>query len=281
MKHRELRQLNIVFALFAATFVCSKAWSEPTLERIESGDPAHPGQPHDIVLEMTWPEAPEAYTILPAEFSEPEWGTMELVRTEGFSRDGQNVVRQIIQVTADEPGEYTVPEIRVSFMNPEAMTPAETTAEATTPPDRSAYPTLRIASFPLSVQPSGRMTWISAGLGVLLLLAIVCVVVLARRNKAAPESMPEPGVSLDDIQTTLHVARKHRLDGNYYGFYADLGRAAELIADRGGDGNLAGVLNAQAQHVGYGGHRPTEDEMDGHFRDVERALTGVSGGERS
>jgi hypothetical protein len=75
------------------------------------------------------------------------------------------------------------------------------------------------------------------------------------------------------VQGALHAARRQRLDGKFYEFYLELGRAAAALPSEGRPPGLAETLKARAQEVGYKGVRPTDDRMDGDVRDVERALT--------
>jgi hypothetical protein len=63
------------------------------------------------------------------------------------------------------------------------------------------------------------------------------------------------------------------LDGHFYEYYLELARAVNALPAERKPAGLAETLQGRAQAVGYQGVRPTEDEMDGDFRDVERALT--------
>ena len=69
----------------------------------------------------------------------------------------------------------------------------------------------------------------------------------------------------------VHEARRHRLDGDWYAFYRALGRAMARLRPEADA--LTRRFEARANEVGYGGIRPTDDELDGAMRDAERALT--------
>ena len=69
----------------------------------------------------------------------------------------------------------------------------------------------------------------------------------------------------------MHSARQHRLDGDFYRFYLDLSRAAEALHATGEAPELAATFKTRAQEAGYKGARPTDDQMDGDLRDLERA----------
>ena len=74
------------------------------------------------------------------------------------------------------------------------------------------------------------------------------------------------------VQDALHKARQQRLDGQFYEFYVELSRAAGLVANGSEGRDVAVLIKAHAEEVGYKGLRPTDDQMDGDFGDVERAL---------
>ena len=60
------------------------------------------------------------------------------------------------------------------------------------------------------------------------------------------------------------------MDGAYYAFYQELVRAAELLGPRCA-GDMA-ALRGRAQDAGYGGARPSDDQIDMDLRSVRRAL---------
>jgi hypothetical protein len=74
------------------------------------------------------------------------------------------------------------------------------------------------------------------------------------------------------VAEAVRLARVHRQEGDFYKFYLELARAASALPDPGEPPNLAAALKARAQEAGYKGARPTDDQMDGDLRDLERAV---------
>ncbi|NIA15493.1 MAG: hypothetical protein GWP08_15625 [Nitrospiraceae bacterium] len=116
------------------------------------------------------------------------------------------------------------------------------------------------------------MFWIFGGLGASLFLGGFGWWLARRKRRPEPAAPSSDESSLSAVQDSLHRARKHRLDGRFYEYYTALSEAAADLSAKGESCELTAGLRARAQDVGYRGHRPTDDEMDGHFRDVERAL---------
>lgn len=285
MRHLKNVKLNgIRFWAFATFLVCAVqtlGFADPEVAVVHPDETLHPGDPYEVVVETTWVGDVTDYAILPAKFDDVEWGSAELVRVESFRRGETNVVAQTIVFTPDSVGEYTTPEVVIPFVYPEAATPTENVAPGTAPPGSSVYPTLVAKPFLFTVHPDRTLTWFSSGLGALFLIAFIGWFGLRRwrRKEAAPHIPSERPLDLSAAQTALHAARKHRLDGDYYAFYTDLNRVAQAVRGKGEEPALTETLSQRAQQVGYGGKQPTDDEMDGDFREVERVITKLRQGE--
>jgi hypothetical protein len=74
------------------------------------------------------------------------------------------------------------------------------------------------------------------------------------------------------FEEALRCARRRRQEGDFYKFYVELARAAETLEVGGQQPELAATLKERAQETGYRGVRPTDDQMDGDLRDLERAM---------
>jgi len=260
-------------ALVLSAILSGISGAEPEVRIIREDGVARPHRPYQFQCEVTWPGAASAYAILPAEFDPIDWGTMTVTGVRSSVKDGTNVITQDIVVFPTKPGTFEVPALRVPYLNPEATPPAEKAAARTDPPASSASPSLRAEPFTLEVRPARNLFWISGGLGASLLLTVVGWRVACHlRRKRQPISLSGAAPSrpnLESLHAQMHTARQCRLDGRFYEYYQALARAAELLPDTGA---LAATLHARAQEVGYRGVRPTDDELDISFRDVERAL---------
>jgi len=266
---------RVVYVLFLAVFSCVHAVAEPELKVTPQEGSAHLNRPFRVVLEVTWQGSPSDYAVLPAEVGALDWGSVQLGPMESTTRDGLNLVAQTVEFVPNKTGEFKTPEIKVSYLDPEATPPAEKAAPETAPPDSGASPSLRADPFLILVRPARTWFWISGGLGASLLL------VLAgwwsarrwRRPQPAPRMDSTPAVDVTAIREALHRAKQHRLDGNFYGCYREMARAAAGLPREDNGYCLADRISARAQEVGYRNIRPTDDEIDGAFREIERALT--------
>lgn len=244
----------------------------PELKVIPQKGPAHPHRAFRVVCEVSWAGSPSEFSILPAEADSIDWGAVGVPEVRAFVRDGVNVVSQTLEIVPEKSGEFQSPKIRVRYLIPEATPPAEKPAPGTVPPDSGASPSLGADPFAIVVRSSTSYVWISGGLGASLLLTALgwWSVRHARRPQPPPSTA---GTDLSDVQHAMHAARQHRLDGDFYGYYRELHRTAQAIPLPDDDhANRVATLAARMQEVGYRGVRPTDDQMDGDWRDIERAL---------
>ncbi|MCX5757147.1 MAG: hypothetical protein NTU83_01305 [Candidatus Hydrogenedentes bacterium] len=244
----------------------------PELKIIPQQGPAHPYHAYRVVCEVSWTGSPSDFSILPAEADAIDWGTVRVSDVRAFVRDGVNVVSQTLEIVPNKTGEFQSPKIRVRYLIPEATPPAEKPAPGTVPPDSGASPSLGADPFNIVVRSSTFYVWISGGLGAsLLLTALGWRSVRFSRRPQPP--LTTAGADLSHIQHAMHAARQHRLDGDFYNYYHELHRTAQAIPLSDSDhANRIATLAARMQEVGYRGVRPTDDQMDGDWRDIERAL---------
>ncbi len=280
--------------------------AEPELKVIPQDGCAHPtvcqtttncGHAYRIVCEVSWAGNASDYTILPAEADPVDWGTVALTEAKAFVRNdaagARNIVSQTIEITPasippNNTGSFKTPAIRIAYFNPEATPPAESAAPpaaapGTVPPVSSASPSLGADPFDLMVCPDRSPIWISGGLGASLLLTALGWWSVRRLRRPQPTlkngvrdsglGSRERGESTSDVVAeAIRLARVHRQEGDFYKFYLELARAASSLPDPGEPPNLAAALKARAQEVGYRDARPTDDQMDGDLRDLERAV---------
>ncbi|MBI5092361.1 MAG: hypothetical protein HZB26_07945 [Candidatus Hydrogenedentes bacterium] len=270
------KQLNPVLrgTVWVLVFLAGgAAYAEPELKTTPQAQPAHPRQAYQIVCEVTWEGDPARYAILPAETETIDWGTVRVKKSIATVRDGMNLVSQTVEIVPEKVGEFSVPAITIAYLHPEDISPSETNASRTDPPERGASPTLASDPFTLRVQPDRTLAWVSGGLGVLSL----CVALgwwFAKRNRKrrAERPSPSPAPDIASAESALKNARQRRINGEYYEFYVELNRAVQVLSPSQPENDLAARLKTRANDVGFRGVRPTEDDLEGDVRTVERAL---------
>jgi hypothetical protein len=129
------------------------------------------------------------------------------------------------------------------------------------------------------VYPDRTPIWISGGLGASLFIAALVWWSVRRLRKRRPllagsqvSEEPKPDTPCPVFEEALRCARRRRQEGDFYQFYVELSRAAEALPAEGQDPELAATLKTRAQETGYRGVRPTDDQMDGDLRGLERAM---------
>jgi hypothetical protein len=204
-------------------------------------------------------EADKLYTLLPpAADTAPtvDWGTLEWG---ALVADPE--LRLELRVTATEPGTFEIPSLQVRALP--AATDAPLVGEAL---DLSKA--MVVATMPVSIDVSRDWTplFLPVGVGAGVFLVALVGGILWLRSRRAPEAT-STATPHEQAQQHQHAARRQRLDGDFYKFYLSLAAAAKAL------GQDATALERRAQDVGFKGVRPTEDEMDGALKDIERALT--------
>ncbi len=107
---------------------------------------------------------------------------------------------------------------------------------------------------------------------------IVCIIIIScglwlwySKRESQQVVISEPS-----SRESLHEARKHRLDGNYYEYFRTLYGVAEKIYGRKKQPELANLMKKikeKMNEVGYKGVKSTEAEMDGFWKEVEKYLS--------
>jgi len=279
-------QASTVFAVSALALLaaaCGTVAAEPELTVVKPERSARPNRPYRVVYEVSWQGEAADYVVLPAQVAAPaaqngdeaeeeaDWATMSLAQAEGTVDGDTQRVSQVLEIVPHKTGEFTIPEIEIAYLDPEAIPLAENTAQLATLPGSSAPPSLRAKPFPLIVRPSAPPVWLFAGLGVLLVLGVAGWWLVHRMGRRRPAPVESAG-DLAGIQNVLHGARRQRLDGKYYEFYVELARAAEMMDTKDREPGLLSALKERAQDAGFRGVRPTDDQMDGDWGDVERVF---------
>lgn len=208
------------------------------------------------------PLAPDTTSLTLPEGVTLEWGGLDAVDTP----DG-SVYTQTLSVTAEAMGTVTLDGLAYTFINIPAQVPL--------PGERLAAEgqTVTLSAEAVSwevVRDWRPYLWGGGAAAGVLGLGIIAVV-LARRSRQPQEAAPG-GTPAEQAQARLHQARQHRLDGDFYKTYLAFAEAAKIVHPHAEDCPSPDALQRRAQEVGYKGVRPTDDEMDGAARDLERAL---------
>lgn len=271
---------RLVIGGFAAWVLAFPVGAQPTLERLAETQVVYLKRPVEIGYEVRWHGALDAYHILPPEFEDVDWADITLGPVEAFVSDGENVVRQSIVLMPLEEGTFEVPDMRVGYLTPGDLDAVKQPEEVSDEqePERE-IPRLRASGFTVEVRKDRTLLWGALaviGAGTLLYLGGMAIFLLRRPRKAElePESVgngePRPA-DLRSAGLALHEAKRCRVEGDMYAFYARLAKAAEMLGSEHEE--LAGVLQARAQKVGFQNYTPTGDEIETDYRAVARVLT--------
>jgi hypothetical protein len=240
--------------------------AEPTLESrtVAPQTRVLAGQPCSVEYILEWQGSRDACIVLPLEVSQPEWGHAELAATR-TEQDGERWrVTQVVEYRASKAGKFSIAPVEVQVIT--ANQPIVGAFE-NTPATRVKLPETAITV----VNPPN---WKFRG-GIGAVAALIAATLLAlwiyRRRKAVPPGQEEDVVAI--ARELQHHARRCRLDGDLYACYQSLLKSAEALQSINIEAKgVADAIRPRIPAVGFGGVRPTDDEMDSLFRDVERII---------
>lgn len=231
-------------------------------------------EPYRVIYETRWRGEADSFAIVPAEIEAVTWAQTRIVETTTRSEDDVFIVALTVEFIPYEAGEFEVPAFSVGYFDPALISAEESEDIRKTGPKLPDREMLQASAFMLTVRPSlGPYFLYGSILAVLVCLSALGVRNLrARRQRAiaagAPAALPVP----QTMRAALNLARQYRLDGKFYEFYKELARGVAMLAPSVAARKLREKIEADAKEVGYRGVRPTDDDMDGSVRDVERAL---------
>ncbi len=235
--------------------------------------PVRPGEPSEFRVVLSGAEPGTAYTLLPPELTqEPQvsWGTLEWSALRVTTNaTGEQEVSLALLVTATDEGDHEVPSLQVRALPITEKAPMSgETLDLTT--------AVLIPTKPVTFAAKPDLTPIYLGIAAIVatLLLVALAVLLTLKSRARRKAdVVVVGTPQEQAREHLHLARRHRLDGDFYKFYQSLSAAAKALEAGSTQPSSVAALDTRAQDVGYRGVRPTEDEMDGAIKDLERALT--------
>lgn len=254
-------------------FICTApAWAQGPSIRVNVAEGSvYPGEAFRVSYEVSWPGNAQDYAILPPIIESIDWGEVSILESVSSVRNHENVVSLGIEVIPAEVGEYEMPKVLVQYVD--RLVAVQRASESKTgvmPPDPENYPALAAEGFAVVVRPDRRGVWLSGGIVGALLATCLAGWFFFSSRSGDSVAVAAPPVPAPTVENSLHAAKRARLDGNYYEFYRALHRAVGLIPKTDDMMRLQANLQRQAQDVGYRGVRPSEDEMNGVERDVER-----------
>lgn len=258
------KRMNITrrFPAFLLAVVSAAASAQPVIDTPRTSVEAVVGQPCTIDYAVHWDGAAGAYAIYPPDGFQLDWGKVADVQTEAVQEEGRATVRHRISVTSSKEGTYEIPALSVRYAAPQRVMDAANTAP---------LPAVKSEPVTVAVRGGGNPANAAVWVGAAVLTALILLAFLLRRRQRRPQQQA-PLSRAEAVQQSLHAARRCRLDGDFYGYYQALAEAARRMAGDAEADRLAEVMQGRARQVGYQGARPTEDQLDGDQRDVERAF---------
>jgi hypothetical protein len=241
-------------------------------------EPAHPvaRMPFHVTYEVRWAGGPESVGVIPTDPAAVAWGTARLASATSVAGESDTAIRYTVEYVPNRHGELQVPPLTFSYVleppleeRPKVVADASAPAAAVTPPTVKSE-NVDAPGFPVSVGRNIDYRVIGISVGAVAVLGLAGLVAMrARRGSRRKVSAPAAGST---VQSLVNAARQHRLDGKFYDYYRELARAATLLAPSVAAKALREKLEHHAQQVGYGALHPTEDELEGAVRDLERVL---------
>jgi len=250
--------LLVLFSLNASS-------QPPQIRLVQSTSKAIVDQPYEVYYEITWPGDAGDRSILPPSHIELDWADVTVASSVTSVRDGANVVQHNLVLYPREAGSFEFPPLILAYLDTADLLPSSESEEGASP----IYPTISAEAFDITVvNPPDPLMYVIGGALVLGAGAAGTVLIRRRQVAAANAATVIPMPTLPDA---MNAARQHRLDRKPYEFFQALIRGASLLSASPDHTQLKKQFETKAKEVGFQSYLPTEDELDGALRDLERA----------
>ncbi len=180
----------------------------------------------------------------------------------------ENEVCLAMAFRAPKAGTYEVPALDIRVIE---WTSERNPAIAAVAPETAAQV---LTAGPVTVTVKSLRAPLVAALAAPLLLLGGGLLFWRRRRRDAARREVKESSPEEQGRALLHEARRHRLDGNYYSFYRVLRQTYDLAARVSGrlDERLCIRLDQRIKDTGYRAYRPSEDDLEGDFKEVEQRI---------
>lgn len=246
----------------------------------------------EVEVTVRWTGDSARFSVTPGSLEAPGWGEAGWDRVEARPGKDGTELQFVARFKANEPGSVSVPALQLSYTDPSEAKVAPPTAPAApgATPDPNAAPapapaqpvhTLKTEAFIVEVHADRSALYVALFAGLVLVVVVAAAASFAlKRRKAAAVEQEDALAPWQTVEDALHNARRHRLDGDFYKFYRELQR---LVDFAGGEvkSEFGARLARRVEEVGFKGQVPTDDELEGIIKDIERALARWKEGKQS
>jgi len=225
-------------------------------------------QRFEILVNIKTEKEENPYCFFPPEFENNKENLSLDVKKIGTRESEREVNLEIyIEGIAQEAGEYTIGPMRIPYILLSADMETEFIKDNTRviPTSYWEVPSLQIKVRDERFFKYKRYAYI--GVGIIFVSIVFVFIVLLYRNKNKNQPI-KTEITMSD---SLHVARKYRLDGNYYEYLKTLLEIVKKLQEKKEDKellNLEQKLKEKINEVGYKGKVPTEQEMDFFWKEI-------------
>lgn len=246
----------------------------------------------EVGVTVRWDGDSTRFNVTPGSLEAPGWGEAGWDRVEARPDKDSTELHFVARFKANAPGSVSIPALTLNYTDPSEAKTAPPTPPAApgATPDPNAAPapapeqpvhTLATEAFNVEVHADRRALYTALLAGIVLVGIVGAAVSYAlKRRKAATNEQEDALAPWQTVEDALHNARRHRLDGDFYKFYRELQR---LVDFAGGEvkSEFGARLARRVEEVGFKGQVPTDDELDGILKDIERALARWKEGKQS
>ncbi len=237
----------------------------PQIHVIPETSKAIAHQPYEVRYEVTWTGDAGDRAVLPPSLVDLDWADVTVASSVASVRDGMNVIQHSLVLYPRESGTFEFPALTLAYLDP-ADYPGDENSEEDQEP---VYPTISAESFQITVvEPPDPLTYI---IGATLLLVMLAGAIMLMRRRQVTSASKAQVIPMPTVPDAMNAARQHRLDRRHYEFYQALLRGVSLLSRTAEHTAMKTLLEKKAKEVGYQDYHPTEDELDGALRDLERA----------
>jgi len=178
------------------------------------------GEPFEVGISASWAGESARFKVSPGDLTNPAWGEAAWTRVEARKVADQTVQTFFAQFVATEPGAVAIPALRLTY------TDTSQKADAGGPVSNQ----LQVEGFDLKVKADYRWAYPYIALAVVVVgLGVSLASIWYGRRKAMVANAPDPLAPWRTVEESLHNARRHRLDGDFYAYYREQLRIVQFV----------------------------------------------------
>ncbi|MGC8739105.1 MAG: hypothetical protein ACP5UA_10745 [Candidatus Hydrogenedens sp.] len=271
MSKKEIYSITFLLILFIG--IASFADKEHWVDIQQKDKNIITKQRFEILVNIKAEKEEKPYCFFPPEFENNNENLSLDIKKMGTRESEREVNLEVcVEGIAQEAGEYTIGPLKIPYILLSADMETEFIKDNTRviPTSYWEVPSLQIKVRDERFFKYKRYVYTFSGIILFFIVSLFSFLLYRNRNKKQPMR------TTITVSDSLHVARKYRLDGNYYEYLKILHEIVKRLQTSKENAELLSLeekLKEKINEVGYKGSVPTEQELDFFWKELTNSIS--------